>query len=162
MKFDPFRMQEVPCGKDMEGHSPLEVVTSAPVALYVSSQGYEALVGYGATFDVSVDGPFSFRVEAAKGERVRCFVNSPPVAAFEPSGVIFTNHERGLEESGMLYEVKKALRQQRLEHAQFMQNVRAETAKAIAAQALVAKGQESAEASAADASAEGEGVPGES
>lgn len=151
MKFNPFRMQEVAVGREMVGHSPLEVVLNQPGSLWVTAEGYEALVGYGTVWDLQIDGEFSFRVDAPKG--ARAFVNNPPVAAFEPEGVIFTNHERGLDESGMLYEVKRALRAQKLEHAQLMHTIRAETAKVKAAH-------EAATAAAAVAAAPSEGEGG--
>lgn len=139
MKFDPFRWDEVSVNAEHQSSGALVVQVSKPAALFVTALGYEVCAGYGTFFDVSIQGEYGFRVEADKG--TRAFVQSPPIPAVEASGVIFTNHEAGLETSGLIYQMKKALRAQQIEQAALMATVREETAKLkAAAEAAAAAG----------------------
>lgn len=129
MKFDPFAWEEVPLGKDFEGPlGGLKVLASAPVALFISVQGFEALAGYGHSFDLTLAEPFSFRVEGTKG--IRAFWEVPGTMDLLPSpDPSLTNAERLPHESGSMNEVRRALRLQKLESRAILREFREESAR---------------------------------
>lgn len=130
MRFDPFSFSEVLTGVETFVDNELVCTTSAPAALYVTAMGYEVLVGYGSSWDISISGSFSFRVDAPKG--VRVFYQHLSDACYESAGEVFTNADRLPFESGALLEVRRAIRVQRLEHMEAMAVMRSETALMIA------------------------------
>lgn len=127
MKFDPFSYDEVKTNVEIESRKgKLRLQLSAPSALYVSAQGYEALAGYGASFDLEITEAFSFRIEAAKG--VRAFRLNPAPASYVATGEVYTNADRMPHESGSMAEVLRARRMLEIERRSMMAEMRAEFA----------------------------------
>lgn len=133
-KLDVFAWSEFEPGVQVPGSARnLEVRCSAPSALYVSCQGYEALAGVGTDFDVGISEPFSFRLEGPQG--VRCFYKGDFTAAYQAEGQVHTNCDRLPHQSGAVMEVRRALREQQFRHQQFMREARAAAAEIRRAQA---------------------------
>jgi len=122
-KLDVFAWSEVIPGSEVAGVARnLELRCSAPSALFVSSQGYEVLAGYGTDFDLAIADEYTFRLEGPKG--VRCFVKGDVSAQYQSQGQVFTNCDRLPHQSGAVLEVRRALREQQFRHQQFMREAR--------------------------------------
>jgi len=122
-KLDVFAWYEVTPGTEVAGIARnLELRCSAPSALFVSSQGYEVLAGYGTDFDLAIADEYTFRLEGGKG--VRCFVKGNVFAQYQSRGQVFTNCDRLPHQSGAVLEVRRALREQQFRHQQFMREAR--------------------------------------
>lgn len=123
MKFDPFVWDEVKTNEEIQRpKGKLQLRTSAPVALYVTSEGYEALAGYGASFDLDLAEAFFFRIDAAKG--TRAFIYAPAPSSFVAIGEVFTNPDRMPHESGSMAEVLRARRMLEMERRAMMKEMR--------------------------------------
>lgn len=126
MRFDVFKWAESPAGDWTIGPvGRLRVKLSAPAALYVMAEGFEALAGFGTEFDLSISYPYAFKAEGPKGLRV--FFEDVDMAAPESSGLVFTNAERLRHESGAMLAVQRALRMQKFAHMGLMRELRAST-----------------------------------
>lgn len=126
-RFNPFDFEEI--DHEKEHQSPqgrLMLKLSKEGALYVTVQGVEALVGSGTEFDVRIDAPFTFKVEAAKS--VRVFLYSPTPINYRAEGEVFTNADRQPMESGTLQEVRKALRAHTLQQRGLLEEIKRESA----------------------------------
>lgn len=124
MKFDPFEWQEIVTGQEIPGKpGGFRLVLSKPAAVYITAQGYEALLGFGAVFDVKIATEYTYRVEPA--EYLRAFTDTPPDAHYEPEGEVFTNADRLAMESGAVAEVTRALRLLKIEQRRAMDEIRA-------------------------------------
>lgn len=126
-RFDPYVWSEAKT--NVENESPkgrLWLRLSAPSALYVAAQGYEALAGYASEFDLEISEAVTFRIEAAKG--VRAFRFDPVATSLVADEASFTNIDRMPHESGMLAEVTRARRQLEIERRAFMADIRREAA----------------------------------
>lgn len=127
-KVDPFAWVELLPGAwfaAFDGRALVRV--SEPGALFVRASDddgevAECLVGRDTEFDVSVSYPFEFQVVAPEGARV--FVLDEYSQGSASSGDILTNIERRVEQSGSLYEVKKALRLQQFQRRELMATMR--------------------------------------
>jgi hypothetical protein len=122
MRFDPFVWQELePAKKYQTAKGALHVKASKPVAVFVAAEGVEALVGTGtdvrATFAENVE----YWIEGEDG--VRAFVYSPGKHFFRPVGEVYTNADRMPDESGSVMEVRKAIRQLKLEQREMRRKV---------------------------------------
>lgn len=125
MKFDPFAWQEVANYEEIHvGKGRVQLRCSAPCALFVEAQGYEALVGFGASFDVEVSEEMIFRAEGPKGLRV--FHLAAKGTVLKAKGEVFTNIDRMPDESGNVLEVRRALRQLEIERRSALREIRAE------------------------------------
>lgn len=125
MKFDPYCWLEVKPNEALEiPKGVLRLRASAPVALYASAQGYEVLVGYGATFEVEFAEAVKIRVDAAKG--VRLFRYHPLSTTVHADGEVFTNIDRMPDESGSVAEVLRARRMFEFERRNMLAEIRAE------------------------------------
>lgn len=134
MKFDPYAWQEVPTNEEVQfSKGRLRLRLSARAALYVTAQGFQALVGIEEAFEVDLSEEVTFRVEAPKPLRAFMFVPEP--TAFEPVGEVFTNIDRMPMESGNMAEVTRAMRLFELERRNALKEIRQETAKLKQAQA---------------------------
>lgn len=135
MKLDLFSWNECEIAREIAAPAGrLWLKVSSPSAVFVSSQGYEVLLGYGTEFDATLREPFSFRVDStSKG--VRAFVYGPALPTFEPSGEVFTNADRMIHESGTVLEVRKAMRAFQLEQRSMLRDLKIEQAKLKAAKA---------------------------
>lgn len=132
MKFDPFCWNEVKTNEKVAtGKGWLRLRLSAPAALYIEAEGYEALYGYCAAFDVETSEEVTFRIEALKG--VRAFQYRPPLTVTAPVGETFTNIDRMPVESGAMEEVTRARRMLEMERRAFLRDIRAERDAAVAA-----------------------------
>lgn len=128
MQFDPFKQQEVTPNETHEApKGRLQVLCSQPVAVFIEAQGYEVLAAVGQKADITLVEPVRYRIEARKG--TRCFVTSPRAIFYKSDGEIFTNSDRQPLESGALMEVRKAVRQHKLEMASVLQQTRDEARK---------------------------------
>lgn len=126
-RFDPFVWTEEKTNVQVESpKGRLWLRLSAPSALYVSAEGYEALAGYASEFDLEISEAVKFRIEAAKG--VRAFRFSPVVTSVSADAESFTNIDRMPHESGIIAEVTRARRQLEMERRAFMADIRRETA----------------------------------
>lgn len=121
-KFDLFRWTEIPSGSwlPVEGQA-LRLRLSEPAAVYVRSDGYEVLLGYGVEFENTIDGAFEVLVSGD----VRAFALDVPRAAVAVSGQVLTNVDRLPHESGAVLEVKRALRELQLERRAMRDEMRA-------------------------------------
>lgn len=134
MKFDPFAWDEVNTNAENESRKgKLQLRSSAPVALYITAQGYEVLAGYGTSFDLDLAETFSFRIEAGKG--VRAFRHNPTPSSVVAVGEIYTNPDRMPHESGSMAEVLRARRMLEIERRSMMAEMRQEFAAMRAASA---------------------------
>jgi len=124
MKFDIHSWEEIGIGEVCEGPiSGLVVKASAPVALYVMAEnGDTALVGHGASFDVSIGEPFRFWAEG----KARVFVEARSRGVARSSGPIFTNTDA--MPSGHVSEIKRLFREWALEERARAQRAKAATA----------------------------------
>lgn len=131
MKFDPFVWDEVKTNEEIQRpKGKLQLRLSAPGAVYVTSQGYEALVGYGTSFDLDLAEPHSIRVEAGKG--IRAFIYAPAPTTFVAVGEVFTNPDRLPHESGSMAEVLRARRMLEIERRAMMKEMRSAHSEMIA------------------------------
>lgn len=134
MKLDLFAWSEVEVGREVSAPAGrLWLKISAPGAVYVSSEGYEVLLGHGVEFDATLREAFTFRVEVPGKTSVRAFVYAPSLPTFEASGEVFTNADRMVHESGTVLEVRKAMRAFQLEQRAMLRDIKIERAKLRAA-----------------------------
>lgn len=134
MKFDPYAWQEVSTNEEVPfGKGRLRLRLSARAPLYITSEGFEALVGIEETFEVDFSEEVTFRVDGPVGLRVFMFVPGP--TAFESVGEVFTNPDRLPMESGSMAEVTRAMRLFELERRNALKEIRAETEKLMQVQA---------------------------
>lgn len=127
MKFSPLEWNEVKT--NVETSCPkgwLRLRVSAPCALYLQAQGYEALVCVASSFDVQIAEKMIFRLDAPKG--VRAFLKMPDQTSFSSEGEVFTNIDRMADESGTVLEVTRALRSLEIERRSVLREIRAERA----------------------------------
>lgn len=154
MKYDPFIWSEVIPNQAFGGPMGRLVLNlSAPAALFISAEGVESCAGYGAFFDLSISEAYSFRVEASKS--VRVFVRDMPNVTYEPTGESYTNIERLPMESGSMIEIKKALRMQKLEQRELLNEIRRETRELHARRKALVVDQEPGPSSESEADAPG-------
>ena len=124
MKFDPYEWQEIVIGQEIPGKpGGFRLVLSKPSAVYITAQGYEALLGFGTVFDVKIATEYTYRVE--QSQVLRAFADTPPDAHYEPEGEVFTNADRLVMESGAVAEVTRALRLLKFEQRRAMEEIRA-------------------------------------
>lgn len=125
MKFDPFVWKEENTNEEIEvGEGWLRLRCSAPAALYVTAQGFEALVGYAPSFDLQLSEELTFRVEGPDGLRV--FRHVAVLTSVRPEGEVFTNIDRMPNESGNVSEVTRAMRMFELQRRAALREIRAE------------------------------------
>lgn len=123
MKFDPFAWDEVKPNVQIERpKGKLQLRLSAPGAVYITAEGYEALAGFGASFDLDLAEAFTFRIDAVKG--TRAFMYSPAPSSFVAIGEVFTNPDRMPHESGSMAEVLRARRMLEIERRSMMAEMR--------------------------------------
>lgn len=130
-----FNYRETKTNEKILFQSLLQLLTSAPCALYVYKDGRETLVGYGTSFDVSTEGRARFLIAAPDG--VRAFQRFPDSLVRKGSAVPFTNADRKPNESGALAEVRKGLREIQLATLHARQEAAAQLAELTAARAAV-------------------------
>lgn len=124
MKFDPLSWHEVKNDAETEvGKGFLRVRLSAPSALYIKAQGYEALAGFGTSFDLEISEAVTFRVDAPP--RVRVFYHRVRGTSLKVVGEVFTNIDRAVDESVSMAEVTRARRQLELERRSMLREIRA-------------------------------------
>lgn len=124
MKFCPFNWNEVKPNEENKARKGwLRLRLSAPCPVYIQAKGYEALAGFGSSFDLDLSEAVTFRVEAPKG--VRVFQYLPPSSAREPASEVYTNIDRMPDESGNLLEVRQGMRQLELMRRQVLRDIRA-------------------------------------
>lgn len=127
MKFDPYSWHEVQTDGQIDApKGRLRVQCSAPSALYIEAQGYEALAGHGTAFTLDLSEAVKWRVEGPQG--VRAFVHRSASTSTVAAGEVFTNIDRMPHESGHMIEVKRALRMFELERRNALSEIRAERA----------------------------------
>lgn len=148
--FDVFAWAETALNESLSGSRSLVVRCSAPACLYVSVEGYEVLAGVGTDFDLRLGEAYSWRVEGPKGCRV--FYQPGHMSSVDSQGEVFTN-TRMPEQSGSYFEVKKALREQKLQARVIMNEMRQATADLRAARSAAAAAQAAAAAPPAGADA---------
>lgn len=125
MKFSPFQWKEIANEKPQQvGTGRVLVQCSAPVALFVESEGVTACAGYAASFDLVLSDAAQIRVSGPKG--VRAFLFDPERSSVPARGEVFTNIDRMPGESGALAEVLKARRILDLEMREARIAIRAE------------------------------------
>lgn len=124
MRFDPNNWREVkPNEKVNVPQGVLRVCASDPGALYLeTSEGVEALVGFGSAWDVETAEEMTFHVALPRGGRVFFFVPSASVVVQE--GEVFTNIDRLPDESGSLAEVRRALRTLEMQRRDMLREMR--------------------------------------
>lgn len=126
MKFDPFAWKEVPDAQKIQvGKGRVRLHLSEPAALYVHSQGYEALAGYGSSFDLEFAEKVTLSTVAS-----RVFVFDPSVRSEKSKGQVFTNIDRMPDESGNVLEVRRAMRELELTRRSILREIRQERHKA--------------------------------
>lgn len=127
MKFNPFQWKEVKTNETLQApKGRLLLRLSAPCPVYVSSEGYQALLGFASDFDATFSEPVEVEIAAPKGVRAFCY--EPEGASFVALGESFTNIDRMPSESGMLAEVTRARRQFEIEKRQMLNEMRHEAA----------------------------------
>jgi len=124
MKFSPLNWNEVSPNEKIEAPKGwLRLRLSAPCSLYIEAQGYEALAGFGTTFDLELSEAVSFRAVGPKDTRV--FHYEPDPSTFTPKGEVYTNIDRMPDESGNLLEVRQGMRQLELMRRAVLRDIRA-------------------------------------
>lgn len=146
MRFDIFSWDEVPVNKAVTGvPGRLSVVCSMPSMLFVESEGYEVLLGQGLRFDVRLSAEYRFRVKSDKDCRV--FRRGFGSMAVESSGAILTNANPTMgREGSVMWEVKRALREQQLRERERDRAFRAQTSALKAERAALERARAAAEA----------------
>jgi hypothetical protein len=119
VKFNVFNWSEVHRDKETQGTPGLlHVMCSDPqAAVFVEQEGYEVLAGVGSEVKLRIDKPYRFRVVC--GQKHKVFALTPLSESGEADKAEFTNLDRGLLESGSVEEVRKAVRQFKLEQRAF-------------------------------------------
>lgn len=121
MKFNVFAWEEVPTNEEIKiRKGRLRLQCSGPCAVYVSEEGYEALAGFGAFFDLEFTETVTLRVVGD----VRAFMHRAPQTSFKAVGEVFTNIDRMTHESGTVLEVRKALRELELQRRAAIRSIR--------------------------------------
>lgn len=126
MKFDVFKWAEIEAGEVHEiCQGRVHVMCSKESAVYVEVEGYEVLAGVGTEVraDIQAD-VVRVKIDAPKG--TRAFIYKPMGVSMKSEGEIFTNADRKPLESGTVLEVKKALREFKLEQMRLRQAMRGE------------------------------------
>lgn len=111
MKFDPFKWSEAH-EKTKAPKGRLRVFASAPCPLWLEAEGFEALAGYNTAWDLTLDTEVIFWTTDPS---VRLFYDYPVQAIQVPQGEVFTNADMEPDESGAMWEVRKAIRALQLE-----------------------------------------------
>lgn len=155
MKFDPFMWAEVTTSASHHAEGFLGLRLSAPSAVYIVADGFEALLGYGTSFDADIAGLFEYRVEGPKG--VRFFQYVPPAVSFDSQGEVYTNADRLPFQSGQVYEVQRALRMQQLMQRDMMAEIRQATAELRASRAPAAPAASAVSSDEAEGTSDAEG-----
>lgn len=118
MKLDLFNWHEVEPNEQAKApQGSLRVRLSQPAALYVTSEGYEVLAGFGSDFDIVTATPVD-TIRAEGPESLRVFVHDTGSRVVQPRDRVFTNMDRQPTLSGPMLEVQRAVRALRLEAQQ--------------------------------------------
>lgn len=125
MKFDPLKWTEIALDEDFQAKGRLQLRASSPVCVYVSAQGVEGLASVGNETDILVPQDAVVRV-TSKDADARVFLYDPHRKSYAVSGVVYTNIDRRPLESGQLLEVRRAVRQAKLELLGARQEMRRE------------------------------------
>lgn len=124
MKFSPLSWNEVKPNEKIEAPKGwLRLRLSAPCSLYVEAQGYEALAGFGTSFDLELSEAVTFRASGPKDTRV--FHYEADDTTFRPNSEVYTNIDRMPDESGNLLEVRQGMRQLELMRRAVLRDIRA-------------------------------------
>lgn len=130
MKLDLFAWHEVkPSVEFASKPGRVWLKASAPVAVYITAQGYEVLAGTGIEVDVSISETVTVRVEPTIKGTVRVFWYAPHFPAHRGEGEVFTNPDRMVHESGSVAEVRRAMREMQLQQQAMLRDMRIERAK---------------------------------
>lgn len=124
MMFDPFKQEEMKPNEKIEApQGRLRVLCSAPAALFVSAEGHEALAGFGTAFDLETSQEVTFWVVGD----CRVFWEPPRAAvrAFLPDAEIFTNLDQAPVEDGSVLEIRRMMRQAKLQQREWARKQRA-------------------------------------
>lgn len=125
MKFNPFNWLEFAPNETQKAPKGwLRVRLSQEAALYVSQGKREALAGVASSFDLDLSAASSYRLEPRAKCRAFVYVPEPTSVVFE--GEVYTNIDRMPQESGMLAEVTRGLRQLELARRETMREIRGE------------------------------------
>jgi hypothetical protein len=125
MKFSPFDWKEIQYEKPFNVKAgPLRLRSSLPCALYISSQGVEALVGVSTTHEVDLSHQGEAKVIAP--EKARVFLHSPDPTEYTYEGEVFTNIDLLPSETGPVAEVTRAMRNFKREQAAAIREMRQE------------------------------------
>lgn len=122
MKFDPFAWKEEYTNAEIEvpkGRMQLRI--SQEAAVYVTAQGVQTLLGYGATFDATFSEPVTVKVDAPKA---RVFRLVPATATHKHEGETYTNIDKMPHQSGATQEVLRARRIFELQQRELMREMR--------------------------------------
>lgn len=126
MQFNPHDWQKAKSNAPFpfEG-SRLQLRAEKPVALFITANGVEALVGHGVAFDVRCSGIEGFRCTGTKETEI--FVFAPFRIGSEPTGEVLTNMDRQPMESGNMAAISIAMRRLELQTRQSERRIRKAT-----------------------------------
>lgn len=126
-KFNPFQWKEVKTNETLEApKGRLLLRLSSPCPVYVSAQGFQALLGFASDFDAEFAEAVEIEIAAPKG--VRAFAFEPEGCSFVCLTESFTNNDRMPNESGILADVTRARRMLDFERRQMLHDMRQEAA----------------------------------
>ena len=126
-KFNPLQWKEVKTNETLQApKGRLLLRLSTPCPVYVSTEGYQVLLGFASEFDATFSEAVEVEIAAPKG--ARAFAFEPEGCSFTCLSETFTNIDRMPNESGALAEVTRARRQLEIEKRQMLAELRAETA----------------------------------
>lgn len=126
-KFNPLQWKEVKTNETLQApKGRLLLRLSTPCPVYVSTEGYQALLGFASEFDATFSEAVEVEIAAPKG--ARAFAFEPEGCSFTCLTETFTNIDRMPNESGILAEVTRARRQLEIERRQMLNDMRKEAA----------------------------------
>lgn len=138
MRFSPKEWKAFQDGETYKGpQGRLQLRLETPATLHVLVEeadpetgevlSHEATVGHGAEFDITLSGPYAFRVSGSAGS-----VYSPKLALFQADGAVFTNIDRKPMADAQSEAILKALRQMEFDRRAERQAMKAETQRFLA------------------------------
>lgn len=122
MKFSPYNWNEVKSNETLnveKGRVRLQI--SKPSAIFTISEGYEALVGYGTSFDFEISESAQIKIDGPTTARL--FHYRSAATTLQEHGEVFTNIDRMVQESGTMAEVTRALRMLEIERRSALRDI---------------------------------------
>ena len=126
MQFDVYKWVEIDPNQEIQTSSGrVRLMCSQWANLFLTQDGLEVMADCGQKMDVRSNAEnLTFRVDAKKDCRV--FLYAPDPESIMPVGPVFTNMDRMPIDGDATLEIKKAVRQLKIEQLQTLRALRAE------------------------------------